>query len=80
MVSVTLAIPSDVKRKMEKFSEINWSGFIRENIVQKTEELEKMELLRTQLKKEELLTELAVNAQRKTRKGRSEELRRKGLI
>ena len=39
MVSVTLSIPEDVKHKMDNFSEINWSGFIRSCIVKKTMEL-----------------------------------------
>ena len=39
MVSVTLSVPQDVKAKMEKFSEINWSGFVRNAIEEKTKEL-----------------------------------------
>ena len=35
MVSVTLSIPPEVKHKMEKYSEINWSGFIRKAIIEK---------------------------------------------
>jgi len=39
MVSVTLSIPQEVKHKMERFSEINWSGFVRSCIEKKAKEL-----------------------------------------
>mgnify|MGYP001616809672 CR=1 FL=1 len=32
MVNLTLAIPEDLKREMEKFPEINWSVIAREAI------------------------------------------------
>ena len=32
MVSLTLAIPEDLKKEMEKFPEINWSVIARESI------------------------------------------------
>ena len=39
MVSITLSVPEEVKKSMETFSEINWSGFVRKSIIEKTEEL-----------------------------------------
>ncbi|MEK6928388.1 MAG: hypothetical protein AABW65_00325 [Nanoarchaeota archaeon] len=32
MVNITLAIPEDIKKEMEKFPEINWSVIAREAI------------------------------------------------
>lgn len=32
MVNITLAVPEDLKKEMEKFPEINWSALIREAI------------------------------------------------
>ena len=80
MVSVTLSIPEDVKKKMETFSEINWSGFIRKKIIEKTEEISLKEELLNRLEKEKDLTDWAVKLQRASRKGRYDALKKKGLI
>ena len=32
MTNITLAIPEDIKKEMEKFPEINWSAIAREAI------------------------------------------------
>lgn len=45
MASLTLAIPSDLKAKMKRFPEINWSEVARQAILEKTEILEKMQRL-----------------------------------
>lgn len=45
MPNLTLAIPEEVKQKMEKFPEINWSEVARQAIIQKTKVLERMEML-----------------------------------
>ena len=80
MVSVTLSIPENVKKKMEDFSEINWSGFIRKQIIEKTEELSWKEEMLKKLEKEKDLTNWAVKLQRDFRKDRSKVLKNKGLI
>lgn len=80
MVSVTLAIPEEVKKRMERFTEINWSGFVRKAIIQKTEELTWNEKMLKELKKEEGITDWAVKLQRVGRRGRLEALKKKGLI
>ena len=80
MVSVTLSVPEDVKQKMEKFSEINWSGFIRKSIEEKTRDLSWREEMLKKLKKEEELTDWAVKLQRSAREDRFEELKKKGLV
>lgn len=45
MPNMTLAIPEELKRKMELFKEINWSEVARQAIQEKTAMLEKMNLL-----------------------------------
>jgi len=35
MVSMTLSIPEDLKKKMDKFPEINWSEIARQAIIQR---------------------------------------------
>ena len=80
MVSVTLSVPEDVKQKMEEFSEINWSGFIRKSIEEKTRDLSWREEMLKKLRKEEELTDWAVKLQRSTREDRFKELKKKGLV
>jgi hypothetical protein len=41
MVSITLAVPEDMKEEMDSFPEINWSAVAREAIKKKLEILEK---------------------------------------
>jgi hypothetical protein len=80
MVSVTLSVPKEVRAKMEKFPEMNWSGFIRKSIIEKTEELSRQEELLKMFKKEKEIIDWSVKLQRKARKGRLEELKKKGLL
>lgn len=80
MVSITLSVPQEVKEKMDKFSEINWSGLIRKTILEKTDELSWREEMLQKLKGEQGLNDWAVSLQRKARKGRFNELKKRGLI
>jgi len=80
MASITLSVPEEVKHEMEHFSEINWSGFVRKCISEKTRELSWKEKTLQKLKKEEETTKWAVQLQRAGRKGRAEELKKKGLL
>ena len=45
MATLTLAIPNDLKVKMGRFPEINWSEVARQAILEKTRLLERMEHL-----------------------------------
>lgn len=58
MANLTLAIPSDLKTKMNRFPEINWSEVARQAIAQKTRVLEHMQrlLAHSTLTEEETLT------------------------
>lgn len=80
MVSITLSIPEDIKHKMNRFSEINWSGFIRNKIIEKTSELSWRENMLKKFKGEKEKGEFALELQRKARKGRAKKLKKLGLI
>ena len=43
MSSLTLAIPDDLRAKMKRFPEINWSEVARQAILEKTRVLERMQ-------------------------------------
>lgn len=40
MVTMTLAVPAELKQRMETFSEINWSEIARQAFMQKIRDLE----------------------------------------
>lgn len=40
MVNITLAVPNDLKMKMDSFGEINWSAVAREAFNEKIHDLE----------------------------------------
>jgi hypothetical protein len=82
MVSLTLAIPSEMKTEMERFPEMNWSGFVRQCIEKKTNELSwKKKMLSKLNSSEEIdLMNWSLDLQAKSRKGRVEELKRQGFL
>jgi hypothetical protein len=80
MVSVTLSVSKEIRELMNKFSEINWSAFIRKSIEEKVKELSWKEEMMQKLKQEESFTNWAVEKQRETRQHRFSELEKKGLI
>jgi len=48
MVSLTLSIPRELKQKMDRFREINWSEVARKAIIQKIEDMELLEEIKAQ--------------------------------
>lgn len=70
MVNITLSIDENLKKKMEQFPEINWSGLIRRLLEEKTRQFELKEQLKKAFKKEEALTKWSIELGRKAKKGR----------
>jgi hypothetical protein len=62
MTSLTLSVTKELRKKMEKFPEINWSEVARQSIIQKLSLLEKMNSL---LKNSELTEKDAIELGRK---------------
>ena len=71
MVSLTLSIPEELKKKMEQFPEINWSGLVRKIIIEKTQELQWRQEMLKKLKQEDEsgFTQWTVDMGRKAKKG-----------
>ncbi len=64
---------------MNKFNDMNWLGFIRKCIIEKTEKLTWKKDMLTKLKKERNVIDWLVKLARHGRKGRFEELKNKGF-
>ena len=80
MVSITLSVPEEIKQKMSSFSEINWSGFVREAIINKTKELSwKKEMLK-KLEQEKEFEVWCVKMGRKVNEGIAKQLKKEGLL
>ena len=80
MVSITLSIPEKTRETMKRFPEMNWSGFVRKSIEEKTKHLATLKELEKELDKDQEITSWAVKLQRAGRSGRLEQLKKKGLI
>jgi len=65
MTNITLAVPEDIKKEMEKFPEINWSAIAREAIKKRIILLRKF---REFTKNSEFTEEEAVNLGRELNK------------
>ena len=80
MVSITVAVPEDIRTLMKKYPEVNWSGLVRKSIVQNAKELESIEEMKRILESEKEITNWSVKLQHSGRSGRLESLKKKGLI
>jgi hypothetical protein len=82
MVSITLSVPKETRELMKKFSEINWSQFIRKSIESKTKELSFKEEMLNRLKLEDNkgFTDWTIELSKEARKNRFKELKSKGLL
>jgi len=80
MVSITLSVDSKTRKKMKEFAEVNWSGFVRRAIEEKTKSIEKLAKMEKELVSEKETIDWAVKLQRASRAGRLGELKKKGLI
>lgn len=79
MVSVTLAVSKEIKEKMNQYSEVNWSEFIRKKLILKINELDKIDSI---LNEEKKITEWSLDLQKKSRKSseRINSLKKMGLV
>ncbi|MFH1106869.1 MAG: hypothetical protein V1787_03150 [Candidatus Micrarchaeota archaeon] len=66
MPNMTLAVPPDLKKDMDKFPVINWSEVARQAFAEKVEELE---LLKAITARSKLTEKDAIEIGRKIRKG-----------
>jgi hypothetical protein len=82
MVSLTLSIPEELKKKMEQFPEINWSGLVRKVLVEKAQELQWRKETLLKLKQEDAsgFTQWTIDSGRKVNKGITERLKKEGLL
>lgn len=80
MVSITLSVPEEVKHKMDRFSEINWSGFVRKSIEQKTSELSWKEKMLKKLKQDKEFEDWCIEMGRKVNKGIAKRLKKERLL
>lgn len=78
MVSITLSVPGEVKQLMEHFPEINWSGFVRKCIMEKTEDLSWKEEMLKKLKYEEKFDKVALKIGDKVKEGMWKKYKKKG--
>lgn len=80
MVSITLSVPTQVKQRMDSFPEINWSGFIRGAIKERTEELVwKLKTLK-KLEQDKEFENWCVEMGRKVNEDMGKRLHKEGLL
>lgn len=73
MTTMTLAVPNELKKKMDSFPEMNWSAVARQAFVQKIED---MEFLRKFKEKSRLTETDALRLGREVSKAVSDRLRK----
>ncbi len=78
MVSVTLSVPKETRELMSKFPEVNWSGFVRKCIEQRTVRLAWKEEMLVKLKQEEKFEERALEIGDKIKEGMWEQYKKEG--
>ncbi|MBI3623955.1 hypothetical protein HY212_07805 [Candidatus Pacearchaeota archaeon] len=74
MVSITLSVPEEIRKLMNEFPEMNWSGFIRKSIEEKAKMLALKEEMLKELGREKAFNDWAVQLGRKAKKGRLKRL------
>ena len=78
MVSLTLAVPKELKEKMEQFKEINWSEISREAIAKKLERLLLLKKLDKLLEKSELTEKDAIELGNKVKEAMWKRYKKEG--
>jgi len=75
MTNLTLAVPDEIKKKMDSFPEMNWSEVARQAFLQKIED---MEFLRKFKEKSRLTESDVLRLSKKVSKEASNKLRKMG--
>lgn len=76
MTTMTLAVPDELKRKMESFPEMNWSEVARQAFLQKIQDLEFLKKFKS---KSKITEEDALRIGRKVSAAVSDRLRKKAI-
>lgn len=76
MTSITLSVPEEVRQKMKRHAEVNWSGFIRKCIEEKARALTLKEELLEQSLHEQNIIDWSVQLQKKARAKHSKKSRK----
>ena len=74
MVSITLSVPDEIRGLMKKFPEVNWSGLVRNCIIEKAKRLELREGIIRELEKDKKFDDWAVDLGKRAKKGRLKSL------
>jgi len=77
---MNITLPEELKHKIERFPEINWPGFVKKAMEHKVEELQHREQILKELEEEQDIIDWSVKLQRASRRGRFDELKKRGLI
>ena len=67
MVSITLSVSEEIREIMRKHQEINWSGFVKNCILGKAEQLEWKEKMLEELQQQQPIVDWSVQLQKKSR-------------
>jgi hypothetical protein len=82
MVSITLSVPPEVRKKMKQFPEVNWSALIRKLIEEKVAMLSLKEKLLSKLKEENEsgFTDWTIELGRRVKEDSAKKLKKEGLL
>ena len=82
MVSITLSVPEEVRARMRKHDEVNWSAIARKAIEAKAEQLALQEQFFKQVRTEEAsgFTQWTVEMGRKVKKDMVKRLHKEGRL
>ena len=80
MVSITLSVSEEIREMMKRHPEINWSGLVRNVLIEKAKQMQMKEVFLGQLKKEDNLNEWAIEIGKKGKIERIKQLKKKGLM
>jgi len=78
MATVTVSVPEDLRKKMKKFNEVNWSAVSRRAYTERLEELEHREKLKKMLREEEKELAWTIDLGRKLKKDMRKRLKKEG--